>query len=91
MYALATDSLLFYKISPDPAGVNLRIWSNQPVQASHTYSYIINWRVKTMGQARDLLINHLAMNGSSLACDHNDLPMKGKVRLLGHATWNQES
>ncbi len=90
MYALATDSLLFYKISPEAGGITLRIWDNGPAQNSQDYLYIANWRVKSMAEARRLLANHLACNGSSLACDQDILPMKGKVRLLPHATWSDE-
>ncbi|MBU6230112.1 MAG: hypothetical protein KGQ93_10510 [Cyanobacteria bacterium REEB459] len=88
--ALAPEALLFYKISTEGGSICLRIWDNGLHPDGPGYAFIVNWRVATIAQARHRLLQHLALNGTSLACDQDDLPMKGRVRLLNHPTWNQQ-
>ncbi|NJL47304.1 MAG: hypothetical protein HC929_07175 [Leptolyngbyaceae cyanobacterium SM2_5_2] len=93
MYALATDHLLYYKITPEPDGFKLRIWETPTVAASQygDYLYILNVRVVSMAEARECLANHLTLNGGSLVCDQTELPYKGKIRLLAFPTWDGQS
>ncbi len=89
-HAPAVDNhLLFYKIVPGADGIRLRIWesASDPDQSSAPYLYILNLRVSSIAEARKRLKAHLAINGGTLATGQ-DLPYKGKVRLMPHATWN---
>jgi hypothetical protein len=90
MYALATDHLLYYKITPEPDGFKLRIWETPTGVADRhgEYLYIVNVRVASLTEARACLANHLALNGGALACDQAELPYKGKIRLLAFPTWD---
>jgi len=92
MYALATDSLIFYKISQEIDGFKLRIWEkkNQSSQADG-YLYIVNYQATSIAATRQLLADYLASNGRGLPRNDNPLPWKGKVRLLPHATWVLET
>ncbi len=93
MYALATDHLLYYKITPEPGGLALRIWETPTAAARNhgEYLYIINVQVGSMAEARTCLANHLALNGGALVCDQAELPYKGKIRLLAFPTWDGQS
>lgn len=88
-YAPGVDQLLFYKIMPGPDGIRLRIWeSASPLDDSSTpYLYILNLRVKTTAEAETRLKEHLALNGGKLVTG-KDLPHKGQVKLMPHATWS---
>ena len=90
MYALATDHLLYYKITPEPDGFKLRIWETPATAGDQqgAYLYILNRQVSSMAEARTLLSGHLGLNGGALACDQDELPQKGKIRLLAFPTWN---
>jgi hypothetical protein len=90
MYALATDHLLYYKITSEPSGLKLRIWETPDlVQDRHgAYLYVLNFRVADMAEARSILTRHLDLNGGALACDQAELPHKGKIRILAFPTWN---
>jgi hypothetical protein len=90
MYALATDHLLYYKITPEPDGFKLRIWETPAMDGNRqgAYLYILNHQVSSMAEARAVLANHLSLNGGALACDQAELPHKGKIRLLAFPTWN---
>ncbi len=92
MYALATDNLIFYKISQEIDGFKLRIWEkkNQWSQADG-YLYIVNYQATSIAAIRQLLADYLASNGRGLPGNDNSLPWKGKVRLLAHATWIVET
>lgn len=83
------DHLLFYKIVPGPDGIRLRIWESATDldQSPTPYLYILNLRVSSMAEAKKRLKTHLALNGGTLATGQ-DLPYKGKVRIMPHATWN---
>lgn len=93
MYALATDHLLYYKITSEPAGLKIRIWETPDTAEDHpgAYTYIINRRVADMAEAKAVLSQHLALNGGALACDQAEFPNKGKIRLLAFPTWNREA
>lgn len=88
-YAPAVDHLLFYKIVPDADGIRLRIWESATDldQSPSPYLYILNLRVGSMTEAKRRLKAHLALNGGSLSAGQ-ELPHKGKVKLLPHPTWN---
>lgn len=88
-YAPAVDHLLFYKIVPDADGIRLRIWESPTDldQSPSPYLYILNLRVSTMNEAKKRLRAHLALNGGTLAAGQ-ELPQKGKVKLMPHATWD---
>jgi hypothetical protein len=88
-YAPAHDHVLFYKIVTASDGVRLRIWeSAEDVDSgSFPYLYILNLRVGSMAEAKRRLKQHLALNGGTLA-NGQDLPYKGKVKLMPYATWN---
>jgi hypothetical protein len=90
MYALATDHLLYYKITPEPDGFKLRLWETATGagDSQDGYLYIINYRVTSMAAAKAVLTNHLTFNGSALPCNQAELPYKGKIRLLAFPTWN---
>jgi|GEM_PF-1598189 len=90
MYALATDNLIFYKISQEIDGFKLRIWEKTPGWSqSSGYLYIVNYQATSMAVIRQLLASYLASNGRGLPGDHEQtpLPWKGQVSLLPHATW----
>lgn len=86
---LIDKHLLFYKIVPASDGIRLRIWESAPDmdQSPAPYLYILNLRVDSMAEAKQRLRAHLALNGGTLATGQ-DLPYKGKVRLMPHATWD---
>lgn len=89
MYAPAVDHILFYKITTEPDGVTLRIWES-PVNSSGgsaSYLYIINHHLASVAEAKARLKTHLSLNGGTLTLDQ-DLPHKGKVRLMSYPTWN---
>ncbi|WP_017298428.1 hypothetical protein [Nodosilinea nodulosa] len=88
-YAPAVDHLLFYKIISDPDGIRLRIWesASELDQSPSPYLYILNLRVGSIAEAKKRLKAHLALNGGTLATSQ-DLPRKGKVKLMPHATWD---
>ncbi|MFQ4137065.1 hypothetical protein PGN35_012170 [Nodosilinea sp. PGN35] len=88
-YAPAVDHLLFYKIVPDADGIRLRIWESATDldQSPSPYLYILNLRVSSMAEAKKRLKAHLTLNGGTLAMGQ-ELPHKGKVRLMPHATWD---
>lgn len=89
-YAPAVGNhLLFYKIVSDPDGVRLRIWESATDldESPSPYLYILNLRVSSLAEAKKRLKAHLALNGGTLATGQ-DLPFKGKVKLMPHATWN---
>ena len=90
MYALATDHLLYYKITPEPDGFKIRIWEAPATEGDHhgAYLYILNRQVSSMAEARALLSEHLGLNGGALACNQAELPKKGKIRILAFPTWN---
>ena len=90
MYALATDNLVFYKISQENDGFKLRIWEKIPgLSQGGGYLYIVNYQASSMAAIRRLLGSYLASNGRGLPGDHDHtpLPWKGQVSLLPHATW----
>lgn len=92
MYALATDHLIFYKISKEIDGFKLRIWEKSASwHQNSTYLYILNYQAPSMAAAQELLTSYLASNGQGRAGHHPSLPLKGKVHLLPHATWGPEA
>lgn len=93
MYALATDHLLYYKITPEPEGFRIRIWETPATAADRhgAYLYILNRQVASVAEAQAFLANHLALNGGSLACNQAEFPKKGKIHLMAFPTWNSES
>jgi hypothetical protein len=89
-HALDADNhLLFYKIVSAPDGIRLRIWESATEldQSPAPYLYILNLRVGSLSEAKKRLKAHLSLNGGTLTTGQ-DLPSKGKVRLMPHATWN---
>lgn len=88
MYALATDHLLYYKITPEPEGFRIRIWESPAAERHGAYLYILNRQVASMAEARDFLANHLSLNGGALACNQAEFPRKGKIHLMAFPTWN---
>ena len=87
---------------PQPAGQQMRLNPLQPVdigpqgspfhvtdldQSPSPYLYILNLRVGSMAEAKRRLKAHLALNGGTLASGQ-ELPQKGKVKLLPHPTWD---
>lgn len=88
-YAPAVDHLLFYKIVPDADGIRLRIWESPTDldESPSPYLYILNLRVGSMAEAKQRLKAHLALNGGTLAAGQ-ELPHKGKVKLMPHPTWD---
>ncbi|MBD1872645.1 hypothetical protein H6F75_04055 [Nodosilinea sp. FACHB-131] len=88
-YAPAVDHLLFYKIVPDADGIRLRIWESATDldQSPSPYLYILNLRVESMAEAKKRLKAHLALNGGTLSVGQ-ELPQKGKVKLLPYPTWD---
>jgi hypothetical protein len=92
MYALATDHLLYYKITSEHSGLKLRIWETPDLakDCHETYLYVLNFRVADMAEAKSILTRHLGLNGGALACDQAELPHKGKIRILAFPTWNAQ-
>lgn len=92
MYALATDSLLYYKITLDPTGGKIRMWEtpDTAVDGDGPYLYILNRQVANLGEAKAVLSQHLALNGGALTCDQAELPHKGKIRLMTFPTWTDQ-
>ncbi|HSM83009.1 MAG TPA: hypothetical protein VLS96_15065 [Nodosilinea sp.] len=88
-YIPAADHLLFYKITSETDGMKLRIWESAAAvdPGAAPYLYILNFRVKSMAEAKSRLKAHLAINGGTLVTGQ-ELPQKGKVRLMPHPTWN---
>jgi hypothetical protein len=86
---LDADHLLFYKIISAPDGVRLRIWEAATAldDSPSPYLYILNLRVGSLAEAKNRLKDHLALNGGTLS-PSQDLPSKGKVKLMPFATWN---
>ncbi|MEB3314451.1 MAG: hypothetical protein VKL98_09930 [Cyanobacteriota bacterium] len=93
MYALATDDhLIFYKISQEVDGFTLRIWEKSASwHQNNTYLYILNYQAASITAAQEVLTRYLASNGQGAASHDHSLPLKGKVRLLPHATWGPEA
>jgi hypothetical protein len=94
MYALATDNLIFYKISQEIDGLKLRIWEKSSGWTQGGgYLYIVNYQATSMAAIRQILGTYLASNGRGLPgdTDHSALPWKGQVSLLPHATWSLDN
>lgn len=92
MYALATDPLLYYKITLEPTGCKIRIWEtpDTTVDGQGPYLYILTRQVNDLAEAKAVLSQHLALNGGALTCDQAEFPHKGKIRLMAFPTWNDQ-
>jgi hypothetical protein len=91
MYAPAAEYVLYYKISPEPDGVKLRIWES-PANANpnkQAFIYILNCRANSIDEAKAQLIQHLTMNGGTLSTAE-DVPAKGSVKLVPFPTLEQQ-
>jgi hypothetical protein len=88
----AIEPLLFYKISTNSEGTQLRIWeeySSHADQSQSPYLYILSIQLTSAAEAQAYLRLHVALNGGILAADQN-LPPKGKIALMPYPTWTGE-
>jgi hypothetical protein len=90
MYAPAAEYVLYYKISPEPDGVKLRIWESPTDTDTNKQSfvYILNCRANSIAEAKAQLIQHLTMNVGTLSTAE-DVPAKGSVKLVPFPTLEQ--
>lgn len=88
MLTIANNHTIQYRIFPSDRGVKLSFWepANSNEYRPQPYTFMVNYQLKSVDEARDVLQQYLTLSGAGLL-KTDKLPIHGKIKVLPHATW----
>jgi hypothetical protein len=89
MFPPTTDHEINYRINAQINRVRLTLWETAPKQSQSVspYLYIVNYLLKSVEDAHQVLRDHLFVNGVATV-DDLEFPFQGSIRVLPYSTWS---
>ena len=89
MFPTSTKHVINYQIRSGLDNVRLTLWEAAPKAAKsmYPYLYVVNYLLRTVEDAHQVLKDHLFVNGVETV-DDLEFPYEGCINVLPYPTWS---